>query len=66
MKTNDYVKFLTIELVNYLDEPKDVRKLKRDQRKAERPPRMQRWFGMIPMSLSLYYSDMKEKLARKS
>ncbi|MDF2558506.1 MAG: hypothetical protein K0R71_2334 [Bacillales bacterium] len=66
MKTNDYVKFITIELVKYLDEPKDIRKQKKNQKKAEQPPRMQRWFGVIPMSLSLYYSEVKEKLANKS
>jgi hypothetical protein len=65
MKTNDYVKFLTIEFVNYIEEPKEIRRQKRNQRKAEQPPRMQRWFGIIPMSLSLYYAEMKEKLARR-
>lgn len=65
MKTNDYVKFLTIEFVKYIDEPKDVRRQKRERRKSEQPPRMQRWFGFIPMSISLYYSDMKEKLGRR-
>ncbi|MDF2535063.1 MAG: yqzE-like family protein [Bacillales bacterium] len=65
MKTNDYVKFLTIEFVKYIEEPKEVRRQKRNQRKSEQPPRMQRWFGIIPMSLSLYYFEMKEKLARR-
>lgn len=56
MKTNDYVKFMTQEMVKRMNQPKDILKEKKAQKKREREPSISKWFGMIPMSISLWLS----------
>ncbi|MFT4412607.1 YqzE family protein [Fredinandcohnia humi] len=63
MSTNDYVKFVTQQIVSYIDKPKDVRKQTRQQRKEELPSLSNRWFGVLPLALSLLFkkrNDHKE------
>jgi hypothetical protein len=55
MAANDYVKFVTQQLVAYMDLPKEERKKRRMQRKQEKPPLAYHWFGMIPLSLRLLF-----------
>ncbi|MBM7701553.1 YqzE family protein [Metabacillus iocasae] len=55
MKTNDYVKFVTQQFVQYMDQPKTERKMKRVQRKEERSPFPSRWFGMLPLGFMIWY-----------
>ncbi|NEW03308.1 YqzE family protein [Bacillus megaterium] len=55
MKTNDYVKYMTQQFVQYMDQPKEERKTKKIQKKEERAPFANRWFGMIPLSFMLWY-----------
>lgn len=59
MKSNDYVKYITETVVKYIDQPKDVRKRTRLERKDQKEPFMYRWFGLIPYVL--YYRLKKEK-----
>ena len=35
MKTNDYVKYMTQQFVQYMDQPKEERKTKRFKKKSE-------------------------------
>lgn len=39
MKTNDYVKYMTQQFVQYMDQPKEERKTKKIQKKEERADR---------------------------
>ncbi|AST92521.1 YqzE family protein [Sutcliffiella cohnii] len=55
MKTNDYVKYVTQQLVSYMDQPKDVRKEQRIVRKQEQAPLSNQWLGVIPLSLKLMF-----------
>ncbi len=48
--------------MKYLDEPKETRTARRQQRKAEREPLLQRWFGVLPMTFSLWREDATNKL----
>ncbi len=59
MKSEDYVKYLTTEMMKYIDEPKEIRRERRLQRKAEREPWLVRWFGLMPMSFSLWNDDLQ-------
>ena len=62
MKTNDYVRFITQEMVKRMDQPRDILEEEKARKKQEREPRASKWFGMIPMSISLW---MKKHLKRK-
>ena len=44
MSTNDYVRFVTQQFVSYMDAPKEDRKQKKEQRRAEKEPFMNKWF----------------------
>ncbi|MBY0122410.1 YqzE family protein [Bacillus sp. S/N-304-OC-R1] len=59
MKSNDYVKYITETVVKYIDQPKDVRKRTRLERKDQKEPFLYRWFGLIPYIL--YYSLKRKK-----
>ncbi|MGK5509009.1 MULTISPECIES: YqzE family protein [Brevibacillus] len=51
MSFQEYLKYLTKLFVQYMDTPKDERRL----RKAPRESWSSRWFGAIPMSIRLLW-----------
>jgi len=55
--STDYVKFMTEKLVNYLETPKEQRKLTRTSAKAAREHWLTRWFGWGPMSFMLWWKS---------
>ena len=55
MKTNDYVKFLTIQWLVYMKQPKEVRKEQRRTHRDDRQPLMSHWFGIIPLSIEMLF-----------
>ncbi len=52
---------MTQQFVQYMDQPKEERKTKKIQKKEERAPFANRWFGMIPLSFMLWYQKKKER-----
>ncbi|MBO1626558.1 YqzE family protein [Bacillus cereus] len=66
MSTNDYVRFVTQQFVSYMDAPKEDRKQKKQQRRSEKAPFLNRWFGMIPLSAALFYQNVKKKRKQSS
>lgn len=64
MKSNDYVKYLTVELIKYIDAPRDVRKANKKIKKENRKHWLERWFGLLPMSLTLWGNAMNDKIKR--
>ncbi|WP_096434687.1 YqzE family protein [Alteribacter populi] len=65
MKTNDYVKFVTQQFVEYVDQPKGERQKMRQKKKEARPPMLHRWFGLIPFSCFLIYKNNKQKFVKR-
>lgn len=61
MSSNDLVRFITEQVVTYFDRPKDERKELRTQKKLAKPPFSNRWFGMLPMALSLFFKNQLKK-----
>ncbi|MGD6832311.1 YqzE family protein [Sutcliffiella halmapala] len=59
MKTNDYVKYVTQQLVTYMDQPKEVKKAQRNQRKLERSPVVYQLFGVIPFAIMMFFKKKK-------
>ena len=44
-----------------MDAPKEDRKQKKEQRRAEKEPFMNKWFGVMPLSVALFYRNVKVK-----
>jgi hypothetical protein len=61
IKTDDYIKYLTEKVVAYMDTPADVRKEKRSLHKSTREPWVVRWFGMVPLSVLIWWNKRKRK-----
>lgn len=57
---------MTQQFVSYMDAPKADRKQKRQQRREEREPFLNRWFGMLPLSAALFYRQVKKKREKSS
>lgn len=62
MSFNDYVKFVTQQVVLKMEQPKDLKQAERAERKAERLPFWFRAFGLIPLGFSLFW---RKRVARK-
>lgn len=61
-KGEELVKFVTQRVVRYIDTPSEVRKQERERRKHRRKsePWSVRWFGLVPMGLSMWASKYKK------
>lgn len=57
LKGNDYVKYMTQQVVSYMDLPKDERKKRRTETKAQKhqPPIGNRWFGALPVAVRYFF-----------
>ncbi|CRK84121.1 YqzE family protein [Neobacillus massiliamazoniensis] len=58
MKTNDYVKYMTQTIVQYVDQPKEERKRLRTERKQAQGSLWYRWFGILPY---VVYTEIKKR-----
>ncbi|RKE71567.1 YqzE-like protein [Bacillus safensis] len=53
LKTNDYVKYMTQEIIKYMNTPRDERKEHKQEKMETKPPFSQRLFGVLPFGLSM-------------
>ncbi|WP_243386348.1 YqzE family protein [Bacillus kexueae] len=53
MSTNDYLKFMTEQVVKYMDTPKAERKQMKKKKKTEKSPLLFRWFGILPYAIGM-------------
>ena len=64
MSVNDIVKYVTQELVKYVDMPKNEReqyKQKRKETKQETQNQLSnKWFGMLPVSFKIWRNSHKK------
>ncbi|WP_018750664.1 YqzE family protein [Paenibacillus sanguinis] len=60
-KGDELVKYITERVVDYVETPREVRR----ERSKPREPWTQRWFGMIPFSLSLWAKELPKVNRRK-
>ncbi|WP_332632343.1 YqzE family protein [Halalkalibacter flavus] len=65
MSLNDYVKFLTQQAVIRMDQPKEERRTKKLERRADRPPFSNQAFGIIPLGISLFLRKKPKKNIRR-
>ncbi|OMF37035.1 hypothetical protein BK133_07435 [Paenibacillus sp. FSL H8-0548] len=59
--SDEYVKYMTEQLVTYLDTPRAERKQTRSSAKALREPWLTRWFGWGPVSVILWWRGRSER-----
>lgn len=60
MSTNDYVKYVTQQLVSYIDKPKELRKQMKEDKKIERDPFVSKWFGIFPFAIMMLFKKQKK------
>ncbi len=65
MKTNDYVKYITQTVVQYIDQPQNERKKLRQEKKEQRASFMYRWFGIVPFVFMLQMRERKQLKVQK-
>ncbi|MDY0396670.1 YqzE family protein [Virgibacillus halophilus] len=50
---NDYIKFITQQVVSYMDSPKEER-IKRKTKNRNKAGVSSRWFGVLPLAIRLF------------
>lgn len=59
MSGNDYIKFMTEQVVTYIDLPSNERKKRREQQKEERQTYTNRWLGVLPFAVKIFIRKLK-------
>nr|WP_245347742.1 YqzE family protein [Oceanobacillus polygoni] len=55
MSGNDYLKFMTEQVVSYLDLPSEERKKRKEAHKQQDSFYATRWLGMLPFTLKIMF-----------
>ncbi len=66
MKTNDYVKFMTEQVVTYMNSSTEEKKQKKQDKKEGRELFTSKWFGVLPLALKVLVEKRKESDKRQS
>lgn len=61
MSGNDYVKFMTEEIVRYMNLPQEEKKKRKEEKKQSKESRSNHWFGVIPFAVKLLIKQRKRK-----
>ncbi|WP_127580042.1 YqzE family protein [Paenibacillus koleovorans] len=64
-KSEDLIKYITEQVVTYIDTPAEVRKETRKAQKDTREPWVSRWFGQVPYAISLWLTDWRSRRQAK-
>ncbi|MFC5529217.1 YqzE family protein [Cohnella yongneupensis] len=54
----DYLKFMTEKVVSYLDKSPEAAQT-RQERKQLREPWVTRWFGVVPLGVSMWWGKLE-------
>ncbi|MFC5452490.1 YqzE family protein [Paenibacillus aestuarii] len=60
-KSDDLVKYITLQVISYMETPKDVRKQAKVAIKEQRESWQTRWFGLMPMAASMLFKQVRRK-----
>ncbi|KGP72948.1 YqzE family protein [Pontibacillus yanchengensis] len=61
MSGNDYVKFMTQELVKYMDMPHEEKQKRKEDKKLHRKPASTQMFGVLPFAIKFLFRRNKGK-----
>lgn len=60
-KGNDLIRYMTEQMVDYMGKPKEERKSKGKRKE----PWQTKWFGMLPLGVSMWAKDKKKDIRGK-
>ncbi|SDO30265.1 YqzE-like protein [Paenibacillus sp. yr247] len=60
-KSDELVKYITQQVVTYIDTPRDVRQQAKAMNKEQRENWQTRWFGMLPLAARMLIDQVKPK-----
>ena len=66
LKTNDYVKYMTQQFMNYIDQPKEKRDMIKLEKEETKESLSKNMFGMLPLSIALYMKKIQSRKNKKS
>jgi hypothetical protein len=61
IKGDEYVKYVTEQLVTFIETPREERKQIRTSARALKDPWLTRWFGWGPMSIMLWWRGFTQR-----
>ncbi|MFD1335485.1 YqzE family protein [Oceanobacillus iheyensis] len=61
MKGNDYLRYMTEQVVTYLDLPKEEKRKRKKRYKRTNDVYQSRWFGVLPFTFKLWYKKRNGK-----
>ncbi|BBI32914.1 YqzE family protein [Cohnella abietis] len=59
MDSSEYIKYMTEQVVGYMDRPKEETEVK-SHKKLSREPWLTRWFGVAPMGLMMWWGNRRD------
>ncbi|GEN87389.1 MULTISPECIES: YqzE family protein [Oceanobacillus] len=59
MKSNDYIRFLTEEMMKYINLPTEEKKERKQKKKSSNQLYSNKWLGIIPFSIQSWYYKRK-------
>ncbi|WP_234410410.1 YqzE family protein [Caldalkalibacillus mannanilyticus] len=65
LSSQDLIKYLTRELVQYVDTPKDERQKRKEARKTQNSSWSYHWFGVIPIAIKLLFQRKTKNRSRR-
>lgn len=64
-KSDELVKYVTQQVVKYIETPKEVRKQVKAGKKESRESWQYRWFGMLPLALRMWTEPLRRNRGGK-
>ncbi|MDF2669923.1 MAG: hypothetical protein K0R67_2229 [Paenibacillus sp.] len=65
IKSEDLIKYITEQVVTFMETPADVRKENRKVLRGQKEPWKSRWFGMIPFAISMWLEERKTNFTQQ-
>ncbi|MCR8631168.1 YqzE family protein [Paenibacillus radicis (ex Xue et al. 2023)] len=60
-KSDELVKYVTEQLLHYMETPREVRKQVRANQREVREHWKYRWFGMLPVAIQMWTQSLRIK-----
>jgi hypothetical protein len=60
-KSDELVKYITQQVVTYIDTPRDIRQQAKAMNKEKRENWQTRWFGMLPLAARMLLDQVRPK-----
>jgi hypothetical protein len=65
MSSQELIKFLTREFVQYVDTPKEERLKRRQETRLQNVPWSEHWFGLLPFGIKMLLRGKNKELKQK-